>query len=251
MRITIRDIVYYVGALVISVIGGVVVVWIQDKPWLGIVVAAGILVVLLSVVGVMRIRSTTAGILATLDDLKRDAHCCKLRVAGVYGAYGRAGQSHVIALKRAKTSLKFVGVCAAHILENPRFRRLLDDRLRGNFSVQILILDPNAAQAIRSHAVREGSQIDRLKERIAWSVGELRDLRNTHGAEKVKVYLYDCLPPYRVLLIDDYLAYVSFYGVKGEKGVDAPQLVFVNTERSLFAPFFQYYTNTFVTAAEA
>jgi hypothetical protein len=105
---------------------------------------------------------------------------------------------------------------------------------------QILLLDPNAGEIVERHAREEGMDPNALKFRLHQSIAQLGSLALRCGGN-LEVWLYRELPVFRLVLINDEVAYVSFYGGKGLKGVQTPQLVFSRTSQSFFIAFSKFY----------
>lgn len=131
-------------------------------------------------------------------------------------------------IERTEQTLYFSGVLASKWVTEPRVRKEFDDLL-GRLNdqdpvgdVRFLIVNPVGQAYKKLHALRRG-EIDTN------SLSLLSDLINAHSSFKVRVF--DALPAFRIIVIDDQVVTFSPYRLSAEAyrmtkgGWAAPQVV--------------------------
>lgn len=169
--------------------------------------------------------------------------CCELINAGFYKVADDVYKSVGMNLENITKSYKFLGVSAEFLLQEKNFRSIVKQKTtKEDCRFQILLLDPDAKELVEKHRITEGfyKNPEAMILRLKHSIAEFKDLANECDG-KVEIRLYRERPVFRLILIDDKLAFINFYGAKDMTGVQTPQIVFVKTEQSFFIAFNKFY----------
>jgi len=168
--------------------------------------------------------------------------CCGLGTIGLLKVFPFAKESIEDTLRMPSKSFRFLGVSAEFVVNSERFKEVVKKKTsQEDCRFEFLLLSPNAATSIKKHATSEGISEDGLRNRIEAFKSDLKELAGD-CQEKIEARFYDGLPIFRLVFVDDDICYVSYYGAKGKKGIDTPQLLLRKTDNSLYNAFFNYYT---------
>jgi len=232
----------WVASFLISIISSIVTWWILQSIWLASLVM--LTAVLGSIACLLYLRIEE--IAKTINEIKTYprplARCCMLHLAGFSQVFEEAYESLDLSIQHASRSFKFLGVCFGAFIFGPTdFTELIRRKAaEEGCQFQILLLDPEDKEMVIRHAMREGTTPEAISLKIKQSIAELGSLAARCNG-KLEVKLYRDIPIFRLILLDEERAFVSFYGPKHWKGIRTPQLVFTRTDRSFFIPFSAFF----------
>jgi len=167
--------------------------------------------------------------------------CCGLETIGLQKVYPSAKDSIEDTIRIPSKSFRFLGVSAEFVVNSKEFKEVVKKKVsQENCYFEFLLLSPDAKTPIRKHADSEGITEDGLRKRIQAYNSDLQQLASDLQG-RIEVRFYEGLPIFRLVIVDDEICYVSYYGTKGRKGVNTPQLVFRKTDYSIYNAFLNYY----------
>jgi hypothetical protein len=237
-------------AILINLISDVVLVvlaWFLQEPLLGALLGLAILLCTIVVLLFLRIEDIRKKIQFEQDTSAESAQCCELHRAGFSQMFIKAADTLRLTTELASVSYRFLGVSGEFVIGTDsaatEIRQVVRNKALQGCLFQFILLDPEADDALRRHAAQEGGVPRAISLQIEQSIEYLKDLALECNG-KLQVFLHSELPIFRVILINDESAFISFYGANGERGIDTPQLVFSKAPGSFFAPFSDVYEET-------
>jgi len=141
-------------------------------------------------------------------------------------------------IEQARFRYQFLGISAQFVETANNFRSIMENKKGCKF--QFLLLNPSLENEGTSlHAKRE--KRDDLSHLITASVKLLDSLRKYQDVD-VEWRFYNELPHFRLVILNNEICYVGYYGCTNHKGVafqgvDLPQIVFKKTDKGIFFPF--------------
>lgn len=203
----------YAIEIAISVIGGLILLVIQQKvslTWVkAILIIAGVLIIVLIVYLVqMMIKIRSLGIINILNS--------QIKGPGSTKAF----------MQKANQEICFVGIAASKwVNEAEEFENMIR-RICGHQSgkIRFLLLSPNSDAAYRLNvASRKEGELS-VQDKINNSLNKIKEIvnkldkeaANINYAQNFKVKLYSQMPIYRLTLIDRSSAYFSFYRLNND-----------------------------------
>lgn len=158
---------------------------------------------------------------------------------GLLSAKESAHEVDDVALREATASYWFMGISALYLRTE---REFLKGPYMAGRSYRFLLLDP-ASTHVESVEEREEKEKGRVKENIRETINEISLIRSVSGAN-IQVRLYDELPTFRIIIVNEAKCYVSFYS--RQPGVFNPLMIFRSAEdskddKSFYTPFLNYF----------
>lgn len=198
----------YAIEIVVSLIGGLILIVIQQKfslTWVkSIFIIIGILIIVLMVYLVqMMIKIRSLGIVNILNS--------QIKGQGSTKAF----------MQKANQEICFVGIAASKwVNEKEEFENMIR-RICGHQSgkIRFLLLSPNSDAAHRLNVASQNPGEKSVQDKIIYSLNKITEIvnnldkeaANINYAQNFKVKLYSQMPIYRLTLIDHSSAYFSFY----------------------------------------
>ena len=233
-------------AFVINIASGIVSFWILKNP---VFVALFVLATVLSTIILLlflRIKRICKAVVALEHAGSQSLQCCGLHLAGFSQVYIDAKNTRRLTFDLASRSYNFLGVSGEFVAgsEAKELREMMKQKARQEgCCFQLVLLDPDADDIVERHARQEGSSKEAVSLEIRQTIAHLKAIAEECSG-KLEVWLHHELPIFRLVLVDNERAFVSFYGARGALGIDTPQLVFHKTDCSFFVPFSNAYEET-------
>lgn len=233
-------------AFVINIASGIVSFWIlKDPVFVALIVLASVLCTIILLL-FLRIEKIRKAVVAIEHAGSQSLQCCGLHSAGFSQVYIDAKNTRRLTFDLASHSYHFLGVSGEFVAgsEAKELREMMKQKAQqGGCRFQLILLDPDADEIVERHATQEGSSKEAVTFEIRQTIEHLKVIAKECGGN-LEVWLHHELPIFRLVLVDDERAFISFYGARGALGVDTPQLVFHKTDRSFFIPFSNTYKET-------
>lgn len=173
---------------------------------------------------------------------KTSCNCCGIETIGLLKVFPFAKKSIKETLQTPSKSFRFLGVSAEFVVNSDIFKKVVKKKItQEDCRFEFLLLSPNATTALRQHAASEGVPEGELRDRIKLFSTVLQ-VFGSNCRNNIDAFFYEELPIFRLVFVDDDICYVSYYGAKGKKGIDTPQLMLRKTNDSLYNAFSNYYT---------
>lgn len=235
-----------ITAFVINITSGIVLFWIlKDPVFVAKIVLATVLCTIILLI-FLRIEKIRKAVVAIENAHSQSLQCCGLHSAGFSQVYIDAKDTRRLTFDLASHSYNFLGVSGEFVAgsEAKELREIMKQKARqGKCRFQLILLDPDKDEIVERHATQEGSSKKAVSLEIRRTIEHLKAIAKECNGN-LEVWLHHELPIFRLVLVDDERAFVSFYGARGALGIETPQLVFHKTDRSFFVPFSNTYEET-------
>jgi hypothetical protein len=154
---------------------------------------------------------------------------------GLVTIYDKAQKTRDSTLGEATESYWLMGVSAQYVRGAEEFLNCLSRRQMCRY--RFLLLAPDSPYMDMFASRERGYSSSVIAGEIRNSIETLKDFRDRYMLS-VEIRLYDELPTFRILIVDEKRCYVSFYGDLVQ-GIDAPQMVFEKAagNTSFYFPF--------------
>ncbi len=186
--------------------------------------------------------SLNTELIKKIDKIGNCIDCCDLNIAGLSQIFENAEITLDQTLHSVVKNYRFLGVSAEKVITNTtNFKQIVESKAFKNATFEFILLNYKATDTIRKHAEREGEDPKALAKRLESFIIDLANMKKKFE-KRINVYLYDTIPIFRLVFVDDAKCFVSFYGAENQKGVTVPQLVFQKTVKSYYTAFEGFYS---------
>ncbi len=155
---------------------------------------------------------------------------------GLVAIHKIAQETRSSTLEEATKSYWLMGISAQYVCSAEAYRECI--RKRRYCQYRFLLLNPDSDYV--RELEREGTSKEVFADYIRSSIKDLKDARERFNPN-IEVRLYNALPTFRIVIIDEERCYVSFYSTT--PGIYTPQIVFEKAagETSFYIPFRSLY----------
>jgi hypothetical protein len=141
------------------------------------------------------------------------------------------GIDYVTALGMCQNSLDFLGIGAAKLVEHQKeFKDAIDRCNRSDRPVRLLLIQPNAP-GLERIAKMAGRDPQAYRQTVTDSLRLISRLRN-EDERNIQVRLYEDLPAFRLMFINDSICLMSYYVLGKGNGSNLPQLHVIKIEHA-------------------
>jgi hypothetical protein len=142
-------------------------------------------------------------------------------------------------IRSASRKVEFFGISPGTFVKVEGLRELLLEKVSGNVSFKLLVLDPNSSH-LDLKARDEGDNPEVWKADIIQNSTKILNMLDKGDEMKLQLKFYDFFPIWRCFFIDDKVGYLTYYP-HGHGTRTSPLLVLENKESSLYDPFHHFF----------
>lgn len=161
-----------------------------------------------------------------------------LGIRKIFRAFDAAPKTLEI-ITDAKRSVDFLGVSARTFFESEEVEDSMKKKIKEGCVFRFLLLDPEAP-LLESKAKDEGDDPEAWRHDIRASILRLDRIGKETDTEKVKIKLYNALPIWRLLFVDEASVHVTYYP-HGHRGKHSPLFALDEKKISLYDPFRSFF----------
>ena len=169
----------------------------------------------------------------------------KYNLIGVKEVYDKfdVAPSTLDIISKAEISVDFIGISGRTFFESSEIEEIIKRKVNSGVKFRFLIVNPES-KFVEEKALDEGDDPKAWIHDIQASIARLNGLKsqiaNKQSNNGVLLKIYDALPIWRGLFIDNKYGYVTYYP-HGKRGKQSQVLHLVNSIGKLYSPIFDQF----------